>query len=120
MRAKTELELYQRICDAAVHSGKSFATIALLAEAGSSWLTPIAATGEAIDLITPRTKFSSDPENPYGRGVAGEAFRTQKPAINPDIVANSGAWKEAQRQTGVVGLRRQVPMIKAGQEHRRC
>ena len=34
MRAKTEQELYQRICDAAVHSGKSFATVALLAEAG--------------------------------------------------------------------------------------
>jgi hypothetical protein len=53
----------------------------------------VAATGEAIDLIT-RTKFSTDPENPYGRGVAGEAFRTQKPAINPDIVANSGAGRK--------------------------
>jgi diguanylate cyclase (GGDEF)-like protein len=112
MRAKTELELYQRICDAAVHSGKSFATVALLAEVGSSWLKPIAATGEAIDLIT-RTKFSTDPENPYGRGIAGEAFRTQKPATNPDIVANGGAWKEAQRQSGVSACVA-LPMIKAG------
>ncbi len=112
MRAKTELELYQRICDAAVHSGKSFATVALLAEAGSNWLKPIAATGEAIDLIT-RTKFSIDPENPYGRGISGEAFRTQKPVINPDIAANSGAWKEAQRQSGVAACVA-VPMIKSG------
>ena len=52
MRAKTERELYQLVCDAAVHSGKSFATVALLAEPGSTWLKPVAGTGEAIDLIT--------------------------------------------------------------------
>ena len=32
LRAKTEQELYQRVCDAAVHSGKSVATVVLLAE----------------------------------------------------------------------------------------
>ena len=112
LRAKTELELYQRVCDAAVHSGKSFATVALLAEPGSTWLKPVAGTGEAIDLIT-RTKFSTDPENPYGRGVAGEAFRTRKSAVNADIVANDGAWAEARRQAGVMGCVA-VPVIKGG------
>jgi diguanylate cyclase (GGDEF)-like protein len=112
LRAKTELELYQRVCDAAVHSGKSFATVALLAEPDSTWLKPVAGTGEAIDLIT-RTKFSIDPENPYGRGVAGEAFRTQKSAVNPDIAANSGAWTEARREAGVMACIA-VPMIKGG------
>jgi len=112
VRAKTELELYQRVCDAAVHSGKSFATVALLAESGSSWLKPVAGTGEAIDLIT-RTKFSIDPENPYGRGVAGEAFRTQKSVVNPDILADSGAWAEARRESGVMACVA-VPMVKGG------
>ena len=112
LRAKTELELYQRVCDAAVHSGKSFATVALLAEPDSHWLKAVAGTGEAIDLIT-RTKFSTDPENPYGRGVAGEAFRTQKSAVNSDIVANSGAWSDAQRLTGVMACVA-VPVIKGG------
>jgi hypothetical protein len=32
LRAKTEQELYQRVCDAAVYSGKSAATVVLLAE----------------------------------------------------------------------------------------
>src|SRR5436189_4104390 len=95
LRAKTELELYQQVCDAAVHSGKSFATVALLAEPDSHWLKPVAGTGEAIDLIT-RTKFSIDPDDPYGQGVAGQAFRNGKPAINADVVANSGVWTEAQ------------------------
>ena len=40
LRAKTEQELYQRVCDAAVHSGKSIATVVLLAEPGSIWLKP--------------------------------------------------------------------------------
>ena len=60
LRAKTEQELYQRVCDAAVYSGKSVATAVLLAEPGSTWLKPAAATGESLDLIT-RTQFSIDP-----------------------------------------------------------
>ena len=35
LRAKTEQELYQRVCDAAVHSGKSVATVVLVVGAGS-------------------------------------------------------------------------------------
>ena len=42
LRAKTEQELYQRVCDAAVHSGKSVATVVLLSEPGSIWLKPVA------------------------------------------------------------------------------
>ncbi len=42
LRAKTEQELYQRVCDAAVYSGKSVATVVLLAEPDSIWLKPVA------------------------------------------------------------------------------
>ena len=112
LRAKTEIELYQRVCDAAVHSGKSLATVALLAEPGTTWLKPAAATGEASHLIT-RIKFSSDPDNPYGQGIAGQAFRTRKSAINADIAANSGVWAETQREAGVNACVA-VPIIKNG------
>jgi len=110
LHAKTEPELYQRVCDAAVHSGRSFATVALLAEPDSTWLKPVAGTGEAADLIA-RARFSTDPDSPYGRGVAGAAFRTQRPAVNADIAADSGAWKEAQRESGVMACVA-VPMVK--------
>jgi diguanylate cyclase (GGDEF)-like protein len=112
LRAKTEHELYQLVCDAAVHTGKSFATVVLLAEPGSMWLKPVAATGQAIHIIT-QTKFSWDPGNPYGQGISGEAFRTQKACINPDIAARSGAWKEAQRISGAVACVA-LPLIKMG------
>ena len=52
LRAKTEQELYQRVCDAAVHSGKSVATVVLLSEPGSIWLKPAAGSGESLDLLT--------------------------------------------------------------------
>jgi diguanylate cyclase (GGDEF)-like protein len=114
LRAKTEQELYQLVCDAAVYGGKSLATVVLLAEHGSIWLKPVAGTGQAIDLIT-RTRFSIDPDNPYGKGISGEAFRTQKPCVNSDFpnTTKGGPWEQAQRETGVVACVA-VPLIKAG------
>ena len=73
-RAKTEQELYQRVCDAAVHSGKSVATVVLLAEPGSNWLNPVAGTGESLRPDHAGRAFSIDPDNEYGRGVCGRGI----------------------------------------------
>jgi diguanylate cyclase (GGDEF)-like protein len=113
LRAKTEQDLYQRVCDAATHSGKAIATVVLLADEGSSWLKPVAGTGEGIDLIM-QARFSIDPDSVYGNGVCGMAFRTQKPSVNHDV-ANSpqgGPWWQAGRATGVVACIA-VPLIKS-------
>ncbi len=114
LRAKTEQELYQRVCDAAVHSGKSVATAVLLAEQGSSWLKPVAGTGESLHLIT-RSRFSIDPDNEYGKGISGEAFRTQRPCVNDDLAATvqGGPWQEAQRESGVMACVA-VPLTRGG------
>jgi diguanylate cyclase (GGDEF)-like protein len=114
LHAKTELELYRLVCDAAVHSGKSIAAVVLLAEPDSIWLKPVAGTGEIVDLIT-RTRFSIDPENVYGTGVCGNAFRTQKPCINSDILNSSQGqpWQQVGREYGVVACVA-LPLIKAG------
>ena len=81
LRARTEQELYQLVCDAAVHGGKSTAAVVLLAEPDSIWLKPVAGTGEIVEQVT-RTRFSIDPDNVYGKGICGNAFRTQKACIN--------------------------------------
>jgi diguanylate cyclase (GGDEF)-like protein len=114
LHAKTELELYRLVCDAAVHSGKSIAAVVLLAEPDSIWLKPVAGTGEIVELIT-RTRFSIDPENVYGTGVCGNAFRTQKPCINSDILNSSQGqpWWQVGREYGVVACVA-LPLIKAG------
>lgn len=114
LRAKTEQELYQRVCDAAVHSGKSVATAVLLAEPDSIWLKPVAGTGESLHLIT-RSRFSMDPDNEYGQGISGEAFRTQRPCVNTDLAATvqGGPWQQAQRETGVMACVA-VPLTRGG------
>ena len=114
LRAKNEQELYQRVCDAAVHSGKSVATAVLLAEPGSTWLKPVAGTGESLHLIT-QTRFSIDPDNEYGKGISGEAFRTQRPCVNSDLATTMQGkpWQQAQRKTGVVACVA-VPLTRSG------
>ena len=114
LRAKTASELYQLVCDAAVYSGKSIATAVFLAEPASTWLKPVAGTGEIIELIT-RTRFSIDPDNVYGTGVCGNAFHTQKPCINHDFLnsVQGQPWEQAGRETGVVACIA-LPLVKAG------
>jgi hypothetical protein len=99
LRAKTEQELYQLVCDAAVHGGKSTAAVVLLAEPDSIWLRPVAATGDMVEQFT-RTRFSIDPDSIYGKGVSGNAFRTQKPCINSDILNSVQArlWHDLGRE----------------------
>jgi len=113
LRAKTEQELYQRVCDAAVYSGKSAATVVLLAEPDSIWLKPVAGTGAIVEQIM-RAPFSIDAGNPYGTGVCGRAFRTQLPAVNNDILNSTlgQPWHQAARETGVTACVA-VPLIKA-------
>jgi len=115
IRAKTAQDLYQLVCDAAVHSGRSIATVVLLAEPASIWLKPVAATGEIAERVT-RTRFSIDPDNVYGTGVCGNAFRTRKPCINNDVLNSEQGrpWQQAGRESGVVACVA-LPLIKAGE-----
>ena len=114
LRAKTANELYQLVCDSAVHVGKSLAATVLLAEPGSSWLQPAAGTGDIVEAVR-QTRFSIDPENPYGKGVCGKAFRTQEACVNEDILNSEQGrpWAESSRQAGVVASCA-VPLTKAG------
>ena len=114
LRAKTEQELYQLVCNAAVHGGESVATVVLLAEPNSIWLKPVAGTGEIVEQLN-RTRFSIDPGNVYGAGVCGNAFRTQKPCINDDILnsVQGRPWQQAGRQSGAVACVA-LPLVKAG------
>jgi diguanylate cyclase (GGDEF)-like protein len=114
LRAKSPQELYQRVCDAAVNGGKSIATTVLLAEPGSSWLKRVAGTGETTNTAQ-LMRFSIDPDSPYGKGVAGRAFRDQKPAVNPDIVNSEQGrpWKEAGKVAGAVACAA-VPLVQNG------
>jgi diguanylate cyclase (GGDEF)-like protein len=114
LRAKTAEELYQKVCDAAVFSGRSLATVILMKELDSSWLKPVAGTGDSVE-VTMRTRFSTDPDNIYGTGVCGQAFRTQTTCVNDDILNSSQAkpWRDKGRESGVVACLA-APLVKEG------
>ncbi|MHC2575609.1 GAF domain-containing protein [Bradyrhizobium diazoefficiens] len=115
LRAKTEQELYQLVCDASVHGGKSLATIVLLREPGSHWMKPVASTGQNLELVT-QARYSIDPENPYGKGISGEVFRTQKAVIEEDLASRTRGtpWEQANVNTGVAACV-VAPLIKHGE-----
>ncbi|MET0678301.1 MAG: GAF domain-containing protein, partial [Bradyrhizobium sp.] len=115
LRAKTEQELYQRVCDAAVHNGKSAATVVLLAEPGSTRLKPVAGTGAIAEQIM-QAPFSIDDGHPHGTGVCGRAFRTRQPAIDNDILdpAQGQPWHREAREMRVAACVA-VPLVKGGQ-----
>ncbi|MBW7972422.1 EAL domain-containing protein [Bradyrhizobium sp. BR 10289] len=102
LRAKTEQELYQLVCDASVHGGKSVATIVLLRDPNSHWMKPVAATGQNLELVT-QARYSIDPDNPYGKGISGEVFRTQKAIVEDDLASRTKGtvWEQANVNTGV-------------------
>ena len=115
LRAKNEQELYQLVCDASVHGGKSLATFVLLKEQDSHWLKAVAGTGENLELVA-GTQYSTDPCNPYGRGISGEVFRTQKPIIERDLARHTKGtpWEQSHVDTGVAALVA-APLVKRGQ-----
>ncbi|MGX4774086.1 bifunctional diguanylate cyclase/phosphodiesterase [Bradyrhizobium guangdongense] len=115
LRAKTEQELYQLVCDAAVNGGKSLATFVLLKERDSHWLKPVAGTGQNLHLVT-QTRYSVDPDNPYGQGISGQTFRTQKPFVEDDLVSRTKGtpWEQANINTGVAACVA-APLIKHGE-----
>jgi diguanylate cyclase (GGDEF)-like protein len=115
LRAKTEQELYQLVCDASVHGGKSLATFVLLKEQDSHWLKPVAGTGENLEIVA-RTHYSVDPENPYGCGISGEVFRSQKPHVERDLARHTRGtpWEQANINTGVAACIA-APLIRHGQ-----
>jgi diguanylate cyclase (GGDEF)-like protein len=115
LRAKSEQELYQLVCDASVHSGESLATIVLLREPDSHWMKPVASTGQNLELVT-QARYSIDPENPYGKGISGEVFRTQKPIVEDDLARRTRGtpWERANVNTGVAACV-VAPLIRHGE-----
>ena len=65
-----------------------------------------------IDLVR-KSQFSTDPENPYGKGTCGKAFRTQKASVNVDILNSEQGrpWRESSQKAGIVASCA-VPLVK--------
>jgi len=86
----------------------------LLAEPGTHWLKAVAGTGQMVDMgLVRQSRFSTDAENPYGKGICGKAFRTQKASVNEDILNSEQGrpWRESSRQAGIFASCA-IPLVK--------
>jgi GAF domain-containing protein len=84
LRATSEDELFQRVCDAAVFGGKLLGTGVLLAEPGNH-LRFVAGAGAGIDLLR-GTISSTDEHSDEGHGLAASAFRAGRSFVTNDYI----------------------------------
>jgi diguanylate cyclase (GGDEF)-like protein len=67
-----------------------------------------------VDMgLVRQSRFSTDAENPYGKGICGKAFRTQKASVNEDILNSEQGrpWRESSRQAGIFASCA-IPLVK--------
>jgi diguanylate cyclase (GGDEF)-like protein len=107
-------ELFQRVCDAAVHGGGFKVASALLPE-NDGWLRFVAATGHDGKRPLADVRISIDPASVRGQGLAGEAFRTARTCISNDFQNDDRflPWRKENRGEGI-GAAAAVPVLKDG------
>jgi diguanylate cyclase (GGDEF)-like protein len=101
MRAQTRAELFELVCEAAVSGGKFTATLIGLVEPGSDFLR-IAASAGPTAATSKRAKLAITADQPEGRGLTGRAFRTARPCIANDYLAeiDESVLRETVRREG--------------------
>jgi diguanylate cyclase (GGDEF)-like protein len=107
-------ELFQRVCDAAVHGGGFKAAGALLPQS-DGWLRFAAVTGHDDKRPLTDIRISIDPDSEHGRGVAGTAFQTARSCISNDFQNDERflPWRQENRGEGI-GAAAAVPILKDG------
>ncbi|HLF23005.1 MAG TPA: GAF domain-containing protein, partial [Burkholderiales bacterium] len=115
MRATSPEELYQRVCDAAVNGGKFLTTAVLLPNGDAGWVRIAAITGGGERQLR-AARISIDGTSAEGNGLVGTAFRTRKPCVSDDFLADERAkpWHALARETGVAAAAA-VPMLKGNE-----
>jgi len=87
MHARTRAELFQLVCEAAVHGGKFNSTIIGMAEPGEDFLRIAASAGPGAEAAK-IARFAITTNHPEGRGLTGTAFRTRQPCVSNDYLAD--------------------------------
>jgi len=102
MRVFSADDLFQRVCEAAVHGGRLKAASICVPHETSGDAKVVAAAGEGADALRD-AQISIDSSTAVGRGLVGTAFRTQAPCISNDFQNDSRTahWHEAARQAGI-------------------
>jgi diguanylate cyclase (GGDEF)-like protein/PAS domain S-box-containing protein len=114
LRARSAAELYQKVCDAAVHGGKFISTAVLAVSPEANWLTVLASTG-LNEEHSRRVRISVDASRPEGQGMVGTAYRTRRPAVCNNYFTDPrmAPWREAAVAMGVTSTAA-IPLLEGG------
>ena len=102
LRAHSQEELFQRVCDAAVHGG-GFRSAATLLPESNGLLRYAAFAVHDGDSSLANLTISVDEHSAHGQGLAGTAFRTGRSCVSNDIFSDPRLrpWHEVSRRHGV-------------------
>jgi PAS domain S-box-containing protein len=114
MHGGTPQDLFQRVCEAAVHAGRLLSASICLPDETLTNAKMIAAAGESAERLR-SVPLSIDSAVPHGRGLVGTAFRTQMPCVSNDFLADerTARWHDVARETGIASGAA-VPLIQQG------
>ena len=87
LRTSAPEELYQRVCDAAVNSGKFTTTMILKPNLDTGWFETQAMTSTGEDMMR-NYRMSIDASIPEGQGTAGTAFRSRRASLRNNMVSD--------------------------------
>ncbi|WP_052452157.1 PAS domain S-box protein [Noviherbaspirillum autotrophicum] len=115
LHARNPEELFQRVCEVAVHSGQIVTASVLLPDPQSEWVRVAAVAGSGAETLR-SLHISFDESKPEGRGVAGPAFRTQKACIINDFLNDERVrpWRAAAGKEHAASCAA-LPLIRGGQ-----
>jgi diguanylate cyclase (GGDEF)-like protein/PAS domain S-box-containing protein len=112
LRAQSPEELYQKVCDAAVHGGKFISTIVMAVTPGETWVRLVASTGLSEERLR-EARVSVDVSLPEGQGMIGTAYRTRRPAVCSDYATDPRMlpWRKGAAAMGVAATAA-IPLLK--------
>ncbi len=113
LRTRSREELFQRVCDAAVHGGK-FVTARVLLIGADGRLHPTAGSAVGADPAADISLPVDATKGPIG-ALAGIAFRTQRPCISNDFLNDERTrlYHDLGRRHGI-GAAAVVPIVRQG------
>jgi PAS domain S-box-containing protein len=116
LRTTSPEDLYQQVCDAAVHGGKFRAAAIFLPDTAAALDAHVVAIAGAGAERLRDLRISLDANDPAGRGLVGNAYRQCLPCVSNDFLNDERTehWRALAREAGI-GSGAALPLLRQEQ-----
>ena len=114
LKARTAVEMFQMVCDAATGAGQLVGASISLHDPNSPWFTRAACSGALVSIYE-KSRISADPALPGGRSLSADVFRTGEACFFADVAADPRAapWRAQLLDAGATGGA-VLPLVRSG------